>query len=80
MSDNNKLNKLMLLKRAVDQLHSDELPEWEQDLMEGAWQILHDEPGTGINERYKDWAEIFANERTVEIYEQLAEVTQKLHS
>lgn len=123
MSDNNELNKLMLLKRAVDQLHSDELPEWEQDLMEGAWLILHDEPGTereewrhelirqyptevvdtfgtnppeayaamddwwdykeyedprtGINERYKDWAEIFANDKTVEIYETLAEILQK---
>lgn len=51
MNDDKSLNKLMLLKRAVDQLHSDELQEWEQDQMEGAWQILHDEPGT---ER-EDW-------------------------
>lgn len=109
----------MLLKRAVDQLHSDELPEWEQELMEGAWQILHDnpsterevwkdellaqyptevvdtfgtnppeafaamedwwdfkeyeDPATGINENYKEWAQIFANAKTVEIYDILAD-------
>lgn len=109
-----------------DMFDNNEIPEWEQELMDGAWQILHDQPGTkredwkeellrqyptevvdtfgtnppeayaamddwwdykeyedprtGINERYKDWALIFANEKTVEIYEDLAEMKQKQRS
>lgn len=31
-------------------LFGTEPPEWEQELMEGAWQILHDEPGTDREE------------------------------
>lgn len=123
MDEDKSLSKLMLLKRAIDKLHAQDIPEWEQELREGAWQILHDDPGTdreewrqellaqyptevvdtfgtnppeayaamddwwdykeyedprtGINDVYKDWALIFANEKTVEIYEQLAEMRQK---
>lgn len=123
MDKDNSLNKYLLLKRAVERLRSQEPPEWEQELMDGAWQILHDEPGTnreewkdellrqypaevvdtfgttppeayaamdhwwnykeyedprtGINEVYKHWALIFANEKTVEIYEALAGMCKK---
>lgn len=108
----------------IDDLFGKEPPEWEQELMQGAWQILHDEPGTeredwiqellaqyptevvdtfgtnppdafammddwwdskeyedpitGINETYKDWALIFANEMATEVYDTLSDKIRSL--
>ncbi len=37
----------------------------------------YDDPDTGLNERFKDWAEIFANEWSVQLYDMLVEAKRK---
>ncbi len=122
MDKDKDLEKLVMLMRAMDD--TAEAPEWEQELREGAWLILHNEPGlsfeqwrqelleqyptevvdtfgpdpdeaykiiaqwweteqyedrnTHMRKAYKDWAEIFANEKTVEVYDEHAKLKIQL--
>ncbi|MGP1493672.1 MAG: hypothetical protein ACTTJJ_09715 [Prevotella fusca] len=125
MTDENKeLEKLKLLMRAIRSVDSSEPPEWEQELREGAWLILHNEPGTereewkqellslyptevvdtfgtdparayaamddwweretyedentGLCETYQGWSLIFANEKSVMVFDELSRLKLKL--
>lgn len=121
MERDKQLEKLQMLMRAVSSI---EPPEWEQELREGAWLILHNEPGTdreewrqellrqyptevvdtfgtdpaeayaqmdewwesetykdettGIRETYQDWSLIFSNEKSVMVFDELANLNVKI--
>lgn len=125
MTDKDKeLEKLKLLMRAMRSNDMMEPPEWEQELREGAWLLLHNEPGTdreewrqellsqyptevvdtfgtdpaqafammdnwwesekyedentGICETYQGWSLIFANEKSVMVFDELAKLKLKI--
>ena len=125
MTDGNKeLEKLRLLMRAMRSVDSSAPPEWEQELREGAWMVLHNEPGcdidewkrellsqyptevvdtfgtdpaqafatmddwwesetyedenTGLCETYQGWSLIFANEKSVKVFDELSRLKLKL--
>lgn len=125
MTDKAKeLEKLKLLMRAMRSVDNSEPLEWEQELREGAWLILHNEPGTGreewrqellsqyptevidtfgtdpaqayaimdewwesetyedentgICETYQGWSLIFANEKSVMVFDELAKLKLKM--
>lgn len=105
-------------------MNDDDFLDFNQELKDAAWNVLHDNPGsdyndweqtlleqyptevvdalgtspedvfaqladwwenwtyedenTGICETFQDWSLIFANEQTVMLYEQLAELSAKL--
>lgn len=124
MEKDTELEKLKLLMRAMRSNDMMEPPEWEQELREGAWLLLHNEPGTdreewrqellsqyptevvdtfgtdpaqafammnnwwesekyedentGICETYQGWSLIFANEKSVMVFDEFAKLKLKL--
>lgn len=124
MERDKELEKLKLLMHAMRSNDMLEPPEWELELREGAWMILHAEPGTGReewrqellsqyptevvdtfgtdpaqasaamydwweNETYEDentglcetyqgWSLIFANEKSVMVFDELSRLKLKL--
>ena len=119
-----ELEKLRLLMRAMRSVDSTEPPEWEQELREGAWLLLHNEPGTdreewkqvlmsqyptevvdtfgtdpaqayatmddwwereayedentGLCDTYQGWSLIFANEKSVMVFDELSRLKLKI--
>lgn len=124
MEKDTDLEKLKLLMHAMRSVDSSEPPEWEQELREGAWLILHNEPGigreewrqellsqyptevidtfgadpaeayttmdnwwesetyedenTGLCETYQGWSLVFANEKSIMVFDELAKLKLKL--
>lgn len=124
MEDDKSLEKLKMLMRAMRSVDNSEPLEWEQELREGAWLMLHNEPGTdreewrqellsqyptevidtfgtapeqayammdnwwesekyedentGICETYQGWSLIFANEKSVMVFDEFAKLKLKL--
>lgn len=121
---NKELEKLKLLMNAMRSNDMMEPLEWEQELREGAWLILHNEPGTdrekwrqelmsqyptevvdtfgtdptqayatmdewwesetyedentGLCETYQGWSLIFANEKSVMVFDEFSKLKLKL--
>lgn len=124
MERDKELEKLKLLMHAMRSNGMMEPLEWEQELREGAWLILHNEPGldreewrqelisqyptevvdtfgtdpahayatmdgwwesetyedenTGLCETYQGWSLIFANEKSVMVFDELSRLKLKL--
>lgn len=123
-NEDKSLVKMKLLMDAMKEVSSTEPLEWEQELREGAWLVLHNEPGsdreewrqellslyptevvdtfgtdpaqafaamddwwesetyedenTGLCETYQNWALIFANEKSVMVFDELSRLKLKL--
>lgn len=124
MEDDKSLEKLKLLMHAMRSNDMMQPLEWEQELREGAWLVLHNEPGsdreewrqellsqyptevvdtfgtdpaqafaamddwwesetyedenTGLSETYQGWSLIFANEKSVMVFDELSRLKVKL--
>lgn len=124
MERDKEFEKLKLLTNAMRSNDMMEPLEWEQELREGAWLILHNEPGfdreewkrelisqyptevvdtfgtdpaqayatmdgwwesetyedenTGLCETYQGWSLIFANEKSVMVFDELSRLKLKL--
>lgn len=124
MERGKELEKLKLLMNAMRSNDMMEPLEWEQELREGAWLLLHNEPGldreewkrelisqypteivdtfgtdpaevyatmddwwesktykdenTGLCETYQGWSLIFANEKSVMVFDELSRLKLKL--
>lgn len=124
MERGKELEKLKLLMNAMRSNDMMESLEWEQELREGAWLLLHNEPGldreewkrelisqyptevvdtfgtdpegayatmddwwesetykdenTGLCETYQGWSLIFANEKSVMVFDELSRLKLKL--
>lgn len=56
----------------VDALGAD--PEEVHAALADWWECMdYEDPSTGMCERYRDWAEYFASDRSVELYDRLTE-------
>ena len=123
-NEGKSLEKLQLLMHAMRSNGMMEPPEWEQELREGAWLLLHNSPGldreewrqellsqyptevvdtfgtdpaqafaamddwwesetyedenTGLCETYQGWSLIFANEKSVMVFDELSRLKLKL--
>lgn len=124
MERDKELEKLKILMNAMRSNDMMEPLEWEQELREGAWLLLHNEPGldreewrqellsqyptevvdtfgtdpaqafaamddwwesetyedenTGLCETYQGWSLIFANEKSVMVFDELSRLKLKL--
>ena len=124
MERGKELEKLKLLMNAMRSNDMMEPLEWEQELREGAWLLLHNEPGldreewkrelisqyptevvdtfgtdpaeayatmddwwesetyedenTGLSETYQGWSLIFANEKSIMVFDELSRLKLKL--